>query len=55
MAELVSIRTLMKLKVLEAIPKEGSISLQNLAKSTGMQESLLGTSSVRGLHSRRSN
>jgi hypothetical protein len=43
MAEGVAIRTFMKLKVLEAIPPTGSISLHNLAKATGAQESLLGT------------
>lgn len=32
----------MKLKVLEKIPLEGSISLGDLAKATGAQESLLG-------------
>ena len=42
MAESVAIRTFMKLKVLEAIPTTGSISLQDLAKATGAQESLLG-------------
>jgi hypothetical protein len=42
MAELVAIRTFMKLKVLEAIPLTGSISLPELSKITGAQESLLG-------------
>jgi hypothetical protein len=42
MAEVVAIRTFMKLKVLEKIPLEDSISLQDLAKATGAQESLLG-------------
>jgi hypothetical protein len=42
MAEVVAIRTFMKLKVLEKIPLEGSISLGDLAKATGAQESLLG-------------
>jgi hypothetical protein len=42
MAEAVAIRTFMKLKVLEAIPATGSISLHDLAKATGAQESLLG-------------
>ena len=32
----------MKLKVLDAIPKEGSISLEDLSKATGVQDSLLG-------------
>jgi hypothetical protein len=32
----------MKLKVLDKIPLDGSISLQDLAKATGAQESLLG-------------
>jgi hypothetical protein len=44
-AELVAIRTFMKLKVLDAIPKEGSISLEDLSKATGAQDSLLGTCS----------
>ncbi len=42
MAEAVAIRTFMKLKVLEAIPEVGSISLQDLSKATGAQDSLLG-------------
>ena len=42
MAELYCIRTFMKLKVLEAIPKEGAISFPELSKGTGVQESLLG-------------
>jgi len=41
MAELIAIRTFIKLKVFEAIPATGSISLQDLAKATGAQESLL--------------
>lgn len=44
MAEGIAIRTFIKLKVLEAIPTTGSISLQDLAKATGAEESLLGTS-----------
>jgi hypothetical protein len=43
MAEAVAIRTFMKLKVLETIPVTGSITLHDLAKVTGAQESLLGT------------
>ncbi len=43
MAEVIAIRTFIKLKVLEAIPKTGSISLENLAKATGAQNSLLGS------------
>jgi hypothetical protein len=43
MAELIAIRTFMKLKVLENIPETSSISLQNLAKATGVQDSLLGS------------
>lgn len=43
MAELVAIRTFIKLKVLDAIPKTGSISLADLSKATGVQDSLLGT------------
>lgn len=42
MAELIAIRTFMKLKVLETIPLTRSISLQELSKATGAQESLLG-------------
>ena len=42
MAEVIAIRTFLKLKVLENIPLDGSISLQDLAKATGAQESLLG-------------
>jgi hypothetical protein len=42
MAEVIAIRTFMKLKVLEAIPAIGSITLHDLAKATGAQESLLG-------------
>ncbi|KAK2690474.1 hypothetical protein QWA68_011315 [Fusarium oxysporum] len=40
-AELVAIRTFMKLKALEAIPAAGSISLQDLSQATGVQDSLL--------------
>jgi len=32
----------MKLKVLDAIPETGSISLEELSKKTGAQDSLLG-------------
>lgn len=32
----------MKLKVLDAIPQEGSISLKDLSAATGVQASLLG-------------
>jgi hypothetical protein len=42
MAEAIAIRTFIKLKVLEAIPETGSISLQDLSKATGVQDSLLG-------------
>lgn len=42
MAELIAVRTFMKHKVLDAIPQNGSISLQDLAKATGVQDSLLG-------------
>ena len=42
MADLMSIRTLMHLGVLKSIPANGSISLDDLAKKTGVQESLLG-------------
>ncbi|KAK3682769.1 S-adenosyl-L-methionine-dependent methyltransferase [Podospora appendiculata] len=41
MAELVAIRTFIKLKVLDAIPRTGSISLEDLSKATGAQDSLL--------------
>ncbi|TVY35408.1 O-methyltransferase [Lachnellula subtilissima] len=41
MAEAVAIRTFIKLKVLEAIPETGSISLQELSEATGAQDSLL--------------
>jgi hypothetical protein len=44
MAELIAIRTFIKLNVLEAIPSTGSISLQDLANATGAQDSLLGKS-----------
>ncbi|KAF4495588.1 O-methyltransferase B [Fusarium agapanthi] len=40
-AELIAIRTFMKLKVLDAIPATGSISLQDLSRATGVQDSLL--------------
>jgi hypothetical protein len=42
MAELIAIRTFMKLKALDSIPKTGSISLADLLKATGAQESILG-------------
>ena len=42
MAELIAIRTFIKLKVLDAIPKEGAILLEDLSKATGVQDSLLG-------------
>lgn len=41
MAELVALRTFIKLKVFEAIPTTGSISLAELSKATGAQDSLL--------------
>jgi hypothetical protein len=44
MIELVAIRTLMSLHVLEKIPQDGSISLQELSEATGAQDSLIGTS-----------
>ncbi|KAI7764424.1 hypothetical protein LZL87_003629 [Fusarium oxysporum] len=40
-AELVAVRTFMKLKVLDAVPATGSISLQDLSQATGVQDSLL--------------
>jgi hypothetical protein len=53
MAELVAIRSLMKMRVLENIPLESSISLQELSKKTGAQDSLLGSfppsSSLKGM------
>jgi len=42
MVELVAIRTFMNLRVLDAIPRTSSISLQDLSKATGAQDSLLG-------------
>lgn len=41
MLEIVSIRTLMSLGVFDKIPLDGSISLEDLAKATGVQDSLL--------------
>ncbi|POR33890.1 Sterigmatocystin 8-O-methyltransferase [Tolypocladium paradoxum] len=43
MAELVGIRTFIKLRVLDAMPRQGSISLQDLSSATGVQDSLLGS------------
>jgi hypothetical protein len=43
MAEVIAIRTFIKLNVLEAIPTTRSISLNELAMETDAQESLLGT------------
>ena len=43
MAELIAIRSLMKMRVLENIPPEGSISLRDLSRKTGAQDSLLGS------------
>ncbi|RSL68366.1 hypothetical protein CEP54_002842 [Fusarium duplospermum] len=40
-AELVAIRAFMRLKVLDAIPASGSITLKDLSQATGMQDSLL--------------
>ncbi|KAM0433308.1 hypothetical protein ACHAPT_004184 [Fusarium lateritium] len=40
-AELVAIRTFMRLKVLDAIPSTGSMSLRDLSLATGVQDSLL--------------
>jgi len=42
MVEMVAIRTCQKLKVLQFIPVDGSVSLQDLAKASGVQESMLG-------------
>lgn len=42
LAEALAIRTFIKLKALEAIPESGSISLEELSKATGAEESLLG-------------
>lgn len=36
----------MRLKVLDAIPATGSISLEDLSKATGVQDSLLGAHSA---------
>ncbi|KAK3385232.1 hypothetical protein B0H63DRAFT_522574 [Podospora didyma] len=41
MTQLVAVRTFMKLRVFNDIPKTGSISLEDLSKATGAQESLL--------------
>ncbi|KAK4164690.1 S-adenosyl-L-methionine-dependent methyltransferase [Cladorrhinum sp. PSN259] len=41
MAELVAIRTFIKLKILDAIPPTGAISLSDLSEVTGAQESLI--------------
>ncbi|KAK0639234.1 S-adenosyl-L-methionine-dependent methyltransferase [Cercophora newfieldiana] len=41
MAELIAVRTFIKLGVLDAIPKTGSISLEDLSKATGAQAPLL--------------
>lgn len=41
MAELLALRTLMKMHVFENIPSDGTISVPNLAQKTGAQESLL--------------
>ena len=49
MAELVAIRSLMKMRVLENIPAESSISLQELSEKTGAQDSLLGSFSPSSL------
>ncbi|KAK7421127.1 hypothetical protein QQZ08_010055 [Neonectria magnoliae] len=46
MAELIAVRTFMRLKVLGAIPATGSISLEDLSKATGVQDSLLGTYNI---------
>jgi hypothetical protein len=43
MAEILSIRTLMKMHAFEHIPNDGAISSTDLAKKIGSQESLLGT------------
>jgi hypothetical protein len=43
MAELIAIRSLMKMRVLENIPLESAISLQELSAKTGAQDSLLGS------------
>ena len=43
MTELVVIRTMLKVKVLENLPIDDSISLQTLAHATEAQESLLGS------------
>ncbi len=41
MAELIAIRTFINLKVFAAIPESDLISLTDLSKATGAQESLL--------------
>jgi hypothetical protein len=55
MAEVIAIRTFIKLKVLEAIPERGSISLQDLAKATGVQDSLLGLTNEIFINAARTN
>lgn len=42
MTEIVAIKALMEFHVLEAIPLEGSISLADASKATGVQDKLLG-------------
>lgn len=42
MTEIVAIRTLMQFHVLEGIPMEGSISLADISRATGVQDKLLG-------------
>lgn len=43
MAELIALRSLMKVRVLENISSEGSISLREPSQKTGAQKSLLGS------------
>ncbi|KAK4182902.1 S-adenosyl-L-methionine-dependent methyltransferase [Podospora australis] len=41
LAEALAIRTFMRLKIFDAIPETGGISIEDLSKATGAQESLL--------------
>jgi hypothetical protein len=42
MLEVVAVRTMLSLGVLQTIPLQGSISLEDLSKTTNVQDSLLG-------------
>jgi hypothetical protein len=47
MAEMGALRMMMELKVFDKIPKEGTISYQDLAASVGAEESLLSKQTTR--------